>query len=170
MSGATATRRARSTSSPTRPATGCRVLVIAEPTRAFSQPEIAAVETFVDGGGRLLVMVGPVFAPGGAAFAHLGLEALAARYGVALDDDLVVDPSHASDVEGPSVWAAGRDSYLPHPITARLGGRLTFWPRTRQVAPLEPASAGADGHAARPHQRRRAGARPICRPSAATPI
>ncbi len=114
---------------------GCRVLVIAEPTRAFSQPEIAAVEAFVDSGGRLLVMVGPVFAPGGAAFAHLGLEALAARYGVALGDDLVVDPTHASDVEGPSVWAAGRDSYLPHPITARLGGRLTFWPRTRQVAP-----------------------------------
>ncbi len=119
---------------------GCRVLVIAEPTRAFSQPELAAVETFVDGGGRLLVMVGPVFAPGGAAFAHLGLEALAARYGVALGDDLVVDPSHASDVEGPSVWAAGRDSYLPHPITTRLGGRLTFWPRTRQVAPAPLAS------------------------------
>ena len=123
-------------------ATGCRVLVIAEPTRAFSEPEIAAIETFVDAGGRLLVMVGPVFAPGGAAFAQLGLEALAGRYGVVLGDALVVDPSHASDVEGPSVWAAGRDSYLPHPITARLGGRLTFWPRTRQVAPRPPAPAG----------------------------
>jgi hypothetical protein len=122
--------------------TGCRVLVIAEPTRAFSSPEIAAIDSFVNTGGRLLVMVGPVFASGGAAFAHLGLGALAARFGVALDDDLVVDPSHASDVEGPSVWAAGRDSYLPHPITARLGGRLTFWPRTRQVAPLAPIPAG----------------------------
>ncbi|HTB59424.1 MAG TPA: Gldg family protein [Polyangia bacterium] len=121
---------------------GCRVLVIAEPTRAFSAPEIAAVESFVDAGGRLLVMVGPVFGPGGVAFAHVGLEALAARYGVALGDDLVVDPTHASDVEGPSVWAAGRDSYLPHPISARLGGRLTFWPRTRQVTPLSPAPAG----------------------------
>jgi len=118
------------------------VLVIAEPTRAFSAPEIAAVESFVDAGGRLLVMVGPVFGPGGVAFAHVGLEALAARYGVALGDDLVVDPTHASDVEGPSVWAAGRDSYLPHPISARLGGRLTFWPRTRQVTPLSPAPAG----------------------------
>ncbi|HSY40706.1 MAG TPA: Gldg family protein [Polyangia bacterium] len=120
---------------------GCRVLVIAEPTRAFSQPEIAAVDSFVDAGGRLLVMTGPVFAAGGAAFAHVGLEALATRYGVTLDDNLVVDPSHASDVEGPSVWAAGRDSYLPHPITARFGGRLTFWPRTRQVAPAPLRSA-----------------------------
>jgi ABC-2 type transport system permease protein len=117
-------------------AVGCRVMVVAEPTRAFSPPEIAAIEALVDGGGRLLVMSGPVFGPGGAAFAHTGLEALAARYGVRLGDDLVVDPARASDVEGPSVWAAGPDSYGAHPITAHLGGRLTFWPRTREAAPL----------------------------------
>jgi len=121
---------------------GCRVAVLAEPTRAFSPPEIAALEAFVDGGGRLLGMVGPVFAPGGTAFAHLGLAPLALRYGVQLGDDLVVDPERASDVEGPSVWAAGPDSYGAHPITARLGGRLTFWPRTREVAPLETPAAG----------------------------
>ncbi len=111
-------------------------MVVAEPTRAFSPPEIAALGTFVEGGGRLLAMVGPVFGPGGAAFAHVGLEPLAARYGVLLGDGLVVDPARASDVEGPSVWAAGPDSYGAHEITARLGGRLTFWPRTREAAPL----------------------------------
>jgi ABC-2 type transport system permease protein len=121
---------------------GCRLLVIAEPTRAFSAPELAAVEAFVDGGGHLLVMLGPVFAPGGAAFADVGLASLAARYGVRLGDDLVVDPSRASDVEGPSVWAAAPDSYGAHPITARFGGRLTFWPRTREVSPLEPPVPG----------------------------
>ncbi|HEX3903100.1 MAG TPA: Gldg family protein [Polyangia bacterium] len=121
---------------------GCSVLVVAEPTRAFSAPELAAVEAFTDGGGRLLVMLGPVFGPGGTAFAHVGLEALAERYGVRLGDDLVVDPSRASDVEGPSVWAAGPDSYGRHPISARLGGRLTFWPRTREVAALVPAPPG----------------------------
>ncbi len=122
---------------------GCRVLVVAEPSRQLSTPELAAIESFVDGGGRLLAMVGPVFAPGGAAFAQVGLEALARRYGVRLGDGLVVDPARASDVEGPSVWAAGPDSYGPHPITGRLGGRLTFWPRTRAVAPLEPRSVGS---------------------------
>ncbi len=118
---------------------GCRVLVIAEPNRAFSPREIVAVESFVDAGGRLLAMVGPVFSADAAAFAHIGLEELAARYGVRLGDNLVVDPGHASDVEGPSVWAAGPDSYGAHAITSRLGGRLTFWPRTREVAPLAPA-------------------------------
>ncbi len=117
-------------------AVGCRVMVLAEPTRAFSPPEIAALGTFVEGGGRLLAMLGPLFGPGGAAFAHVGLEPFAERYGVRLGDGLVVDPARASDVEGPSVWAAGPDSYGAHAITARLGGRLTFWPRTREAAPI----------------------------------
>jgi ABC-2 type transport system permease protein len=121
---------------------GCRVLVIAEPTRAYSPPEIAALAAFVDAGGRLLAMLGPTFTAGGAGFAQLGLETFAARYGVSLGNDLVVDPAHGSDVEGPSVWAAGPDSYRPHAITARLGGRLTFWPRTREVAPLAAPPSG----------------------------
>ena len=82
-------------------------------------------------------MLGPVFARDGAAFARVGLEALAAEFGVTIGDNLVVDPTRASDVEGPSVWAAGPTSYRPHPLTTRFGGRLTYWPRTREVAPLD---------------------------------
>jgi hypothetical protein len=121
---------------------GCDVLVIGEPTSAFSPGEQQALDAFVDGGGSVLAMIGPVFAPGGAAFAHVGLEDWAARHGVRLGDDLVVDPARASDVEGPSVWAAGPDNYGRHPITERLGGRLTFWPRTREAAPVEPPVPG----------------------------
>jgi len=120
----------------------CRLLVIAEPTRAFSDGELASLSAFIDAGGRLLAMLGPVFTADGRGFARLGLEAFAARFGVTLGDALVVDPSRASDVEGPSVWAAGAGNYLPHPITARLGGRLTFWPRTREVGPASAVAAG----------------------------
>ncbi len=120
----------------------CTVLVVAEPTTALSDAELRALDGFVDGGGAVLAMVGPAFAPGGGAFAHLGIEAWAARHGVRLADDLVVDPAHASDVEGPSVWAAGPDNYGRHPITDRLGGRLTFWPRTREAARLDPPAPG----------------------------
>ena len=35
------------------------------------------------------------------------------------------------------MWAAGPTSYRPHPLTTRFGGRLTYWPRTREVAPLD---------------------------------
>ena len=61
--------------------------------------------------GALLVMLGPVFAPTARAFARVGLEAFAAEFGVRMGDNLVVDPSRASDVEGPTVWAAGPASY-----------------------------------------------------------
>ena len=119
----------------------CRLLVIAEPTRALSDGELGALSAFVEAGGRLLAMPGPVFTADGRGFARIGLEAFAARFGVTLGEALVVDPSRASDVEGPSVWAAGAGNYLPHPITARLGGRLTFWPRTREVGPTTSAAA-----------------------------
>ena len=121
---------------------GCAVVVVAEPTQALPPGEIAALKAYADGGGRVLVMLGPVFGRDGASFAHVGLEDLAAAFGVRLGDNLVVDPSRASDVEGPSVWAAGPRSYRPHALTTRFGGRLTYWPRTREVSPLEVTPPG----------------------------
>ncbi|HSS40581.1 MAG TPA: GldG family protein, partial [Polyangia bacterium] len=121
---------------------GCGVLVVAEPTSAFSPAEQRDLDLFADAGGGVLAMIGPVFAAGGAGFAHVELEDWVARRGVRLGDDLVVDPAHASDVEGPSVWAAGADNYGRHAITDRLGGRLTFWPRTREAARLDPGVPG----------------------------
>ena len=122
----------------------CSVLLIAEPQQAYADADLAAVETYLGRGGRLLLMMGPVFNHSATGFAHVGLEALAARWGVRLGDNLVVDPEHASDVEGPSVWAAGADNYAAHPLTARLGGRATYWPRTRQVTRMPPAAAPAN--------------------------
>jgi ABC-2 type transport system permease protein len=115
--------------------TGCRALVIAEPTRAFAASEIAALTAFVEGGGGVLAMLGPVFAAAGDRFAPLGLEAFAARYGVRLGENLVVDPAAASEVEGPATWAAGPEAYRPHAITEALRSQPTIWPRTREVAP-----------------------------------
>jgi hypothetical protein len=123
-------------------AAGCGVMVIAEPAQALPAADLAALRRFVDGGGSLLAMLGPLFSPDGGAFAHSGLESFAAGVGVRLEDSVVVDPSRASDVEGPTVWAAGPGSYGAHPITAQFGGRLTYWPRTREVAPVAPPVPG----------------------------
>ena len=40
------------------------------------------------------------------------------------------------------MWAAGPANYPSHPLTARFGGRLTYWPRTREVAPGAAAVPG----------------------------
>lgn len=111
----------------------CTVVVIAEPQQAFVDDDQAAVDGYLERGGRLLLMLGPVFNRAADGFAQVGLEALARRWGVRFGDNLVVDPDHASDAEGPSVWAAGADNYVAHPLTERLGGRVTYWPRTREA-------------------------------------
>jgi len=119
----------------------CDALAIVETQRAYSDAEIAALDGYLARGGRMLLMLGPVFSHDGAGFAKVGLEALAQRWGIEIGDDLVVDPGHASDVEGPSVWvtsdygggATGAGSAGPGGVLARLAGRATVWPRTRQV-------------------------------------
>ncbi|HET6146786.1 MAG TPA: Gldg family protein [Polyangia bacterium] len=131
------------------PPADCDALAIVEPQRAYSDAEIAALDEYLARGGRMLLMLGPVFTHDGAGFAKIGLEALAQRWGIAIGDDLVVDPAHASDVEGPSVWvtsdygggATGAGSAGPGGVLARLAGRATVWPRTRQVR-LAAAGAG----------------------------
>ena len=98
-------------------------------------------------------MLGPVFAPDGGAFAAVGLEEFAAGFGVRMGDNLVVDPSRRQRRRGAvGVGGRARANYLPHPITARFGGRLTYWPRTREVAPRAPPVPGLHRHAAGAHQ------------------
>jgi ABC-2 type transport system permease protein len=120
----------------------CRVLVIAEPQQAYSDAEVAALDRYLEGGGRLLLMMGPVFNHDASGFARVGLEDLARRWGAELGDNLVVDPEHASDAEGPSVWSTSAESVRPDdPILSRLGNRVTVWPRARQVKAVGGARA-----------------------------
>jgi len=112
----------------------CRVLVIAEPQQAYSDAEVAALDAYLERGGRLLLMMGPVFNHDASGFARVGLEDLARRWGARLGDNLVVDPEHASDVEGPSVFSTSAETVRPDdPILSRLGHRVTVWPRAREV-------------------------------------
>jgi ABC-type transport system involved in multi-copper enzyme maturation permease subunit len=120
----------------------CSLLVVAEPQQAYGEAEVAALDRYLAGGGRALMMLGPIFNHDASGFADLGLGAFMRRWGVALGDNLVVDPAHASDVEGPSVWAtsdypAGAGAG-PGSVLARLGGRLTVWPRSREVRAARP--------------------------------
>jgi ABC-type uncharacterized transport system involved in gliding motility auxiliary subunit len=132
------------------------VLVTAEPQQAFTDTEVASLDRYLAGGGRMLIMLGPVFNHDASGFARVGLEALARRWGIAIGDNLVVDPAHASDIEGPSVWmtsdygaAAPAGSPTVAAVLTRLGGHATVWPRAREVRVLPPeatpAASGARG-------------------------
>lgn len=69
---------------------GTDLVVVAGPKAAFIPAELEALSRFLDGGGRLLVLLDPAL---GATAAPTGLESWLAGWGVAVRDDIVVDPS-----------------------------------------------------------------------------
>jgi ABC-type uncharacterized transport system involved in gliding motility auxiliary subunit len=68
------------------------LVVIAGPTSSFLPPELEVLAKYLDGGGRLLVLLDPDLGSGGT-LAKTGLEPWLAGYGVEVGDDIVVDPS-----------------------------------------------------------------------------
>jgi ABC-type uncharacterized transport system involved in gliding motility auxiliary subunit len=71
---------------------GTDLLVIAGPRVNFVQPELDAFSRYLDGGGRMLVLLDPEL-DGKGGLVKTGLEAWLAGRGVAVGEDLVVDPS-----------------------------------------------------------------------------
>jgi len=99
---------------------GTDLVVIAGPKAAFTQGELTVLGKYLAGGGRLLVLLDPVFQPGGvqAGFADLGLGKWLADYGVKVGDDIVVDPSTTPAGFSAETFFATR--YTDHPTTKGL--------------------------------------------------
>jgi hypothetical protein len=120
------TRKVVLATSPTVPAE-CQVLIAANPRTTFLPAESAAMETYLGNGGSLFAMfdLGFVLEP--------RLAALAAKLGVRLPQETVVDPlSHYStDAEMVAVAA-----YEPHPISRNIS--MTFYPGIRPLLPVAP--------------------------------
>ncbi|HXU44191.1 MAG TPA: GldG family protein [Thermoanaerobaculia bacterium] len=101
------------------------LLVIAGPTANFVQPELDAIGAYLDRGahgaghgGRLLVFLDPVLAHTGSGLVATGLEGLLAKYGIKVDDDIVVDPSNPLPSFGAETLFS--NSYGNHPIVEPL--------------------------------------------------
>jgi ABC-type uncharacterized transport system involved in gliding motility auxiliary subunit len=92
------------------------LVVIAGPTSTFVEPELALLRSHLDGGGRLLVMLDPILGEEG--MVETGLEGLLADFGVALGDDIVVDPANPLPFFGAETIFIG--SYGDHVITRPL--------------------------------------------------
>lgn len=107
--------------------TNATALIIAGPRKPFSDPEINALDQYLKNRGRLLVMIDP--------HTKTGLEALLKRWGVQVDDDLVMRKAGAMlGTELIDVNAVGAD-YSAHPVTVRLAGTNTQFPYSRSVRP-----------------------------------
>lgn len=102
--------------------------------------ELERLHSFLDGGGRLLVLLEPradtpqTGAPGGGADAWSdGLAALLGSVGVQTGADVVIDASAFSGLLGGPQTATGV-AYASHPVTSKLGGSMTHFPRARSLA------------------------------------
>lgn len=107
------------------------LVVILRPQRDVPAEELALLDAYIARGGKLLVMVDPLAAP--------GLKPFLAKYGMTLRDDLVVSRQFplGGGPETPVV-----DSYPDHPITRDLKGTFTVFSLVRSVDPAQPQPAG----------------------------
>ena len=94
------------------------VVVVAGPQTAFLAPESEALQKYIAGGGRALILLDPVLPGPGAPPLDLGFQGLADRYGVHLGDDIVIDPANALAQMGAEVVLA--DKYGTHAIVRAL--------------------------------------------------
>ncbi len=112
----------------------CAVLVVAGPKMTLLPSEIAAIDRYLDEGGNAFFMLDP--------FIDSGLQPVLLKYGVQLDDTIVIDEaSHFwTDISAPAVT-----DYNRHEITRELP--LSFFPGVRS---LSPTSERVPGSSVRP--------------------
>ena len=110
---------------------GCAVVVIAGPQQAFLPGEVAQLQTYMAGGGRLIALVDP--------FVDSGLGALFADFGIKLEHRLVLDDSshYWTDSATPAV-----SSYPRHKMTRNLP--LTFFPGAASLVPLRSTASSGE--------------------------
>lgn len=101
------------------------VIVVAGPRQAFFEPEIKALETYLDKGGGLLLLIDPNTDP--------KLDRFLANWGITLDERLVLDTSGGGVLLGFGPAAPLVTDYGEHPITRDFGDGRSFYPVARSI-------------------------------------
>ena len=114
--------------------TDASAIVIAGPHQAFTPTELNALEQYLKGKGRLLILLDP--------HKSTGLEAFLKNWGVQVDDDLAMRQAGVLlGTQMLDVNAVAAD-YAAHPITAKLGDTNTEFPYARSVRHLPQPEGG----------------------------
>ncbi len=109
-----------------------RLIILPGPTRRFADRELELLQGYLERGGRLLALLDPL--------TDTGLEPLLARWGIAMGQDIVVDPER----QLPFVSAGNLlvTDYTQHPIVHKMKTFMTLFPLARSVTPVQPPPPG----------------------------
>ena len=113
----------------------CSILVVAGPSTAYFDPEVAAIRNFVEGGGRALLLLGPVLPDerGRREEQNPKLVDLLASWGIEAKNDVVIDQSAIGQLFGGGPFTPLVSEYRFHPIVEPLENVATLFPRARSV-------------------------------------
>src|SRR5579872_144001 len=99
----------------------CTVLVVGGPRFAYTQPEVDAIKTYVENGGKALIMLDPPIKLGkDDTQENVPLDAVLESWGVTVDKDLALDTSGIGRVFGLGPEVALVGSYESHAIVTPM--------------------------------------------------
>ncbi|HEX4037276.1 MAG TPA: GldG family protein [Acidobacteriaceae bacterium] len=112
----------------------CTAIVVAGPIHDYLQPEVNAISTYVENGGRALLMLDPPLKMGPSTIGdNDALTAVLAGWGVTADKDLVLDLNPIGQIEGLGPQVPLVTSYGTQPIVASMKGTATGFPLSRSL-------------------------------------
>jgi ABC-type uncharacterized transport system involved in gliding motility auxiliary subunit len=110
------------------------VVVIPGPKNDLLPPELDALDAYLTRGGKVLAMINP--------FQNEGFKKYLLKYGLQLNDDLVVEQNPIGRIFGIGPEVPIIQQYESHPITRDLGGVTTLFPLTRSITLLKTPPKG----------------------------
>ena len=112
----------------------CTTLVIAGPTHDYQQPQVDAIKTYVENGGRAFFMLDPPIQFGRSQIAaNDGLTSLLASWGVTLDKDMILDLNPVGQLAGLGPQVALVTTYSSQPIVSGMRGSAVGFPLSRSM-------------------------------------
>jgi len=112
----------------------CTTLAIAGPTHDYQQPQVDAVKTYVENGGRAFFMLDPPIQFGRSQIAaNDALTSLLASWGVTLDKDMILDLNPVGQLAGLGPQVALVTTYSSQPIVSGMRGSAVGFPLSRSL-------------------------------------